>query len=114
MAVPQWKKRPWRCKAYGKFVITLPCALTGQYANEYMGVDPHHEPEKGNSGISTKASDERQVPIIHALHVRMESQGNSRESVYAEYGKDPEQIIRDTQEAWFAKFHSRPWEDKCR
>lgn len=103
------KKRPWRCKAYGRFVASLDCALTGDEGNDYLGIDPHHEPAKGNSGTSTKASDERQIPIRHDLHVRMETGGNSRASVYAEYGKDPEELIAQTQAAWFARFQTRPW-----
>ena len=84
--------------------------MTGDESTEYLAVDPHPEEVPGNSGMSTKASDERQIPIRHDLHNRMETGGNSRASVYAEYDKDPEQLIRETQAAWQRRFGSRPWE----
>lgn len=109
LAGPNWKVKPWRSPKFGIFVRGLPCALTGDEATEYLAIDPHHEEIPGNSGMSTKASDERQIPIRHDLHVRMESGNNSRASVYEEFGKDPEELILQTQEAWFRKYGSRPW-----
>lgn len=109
-APPQWKVKPWRCKAYGLYVRTLPCALTGHRATEWMAVDPHHEERPGHSGTGTKACDSRQIPIRHDLHVLMESPGNSRAAVYARYGKDPEEIIGQTQEEWARRGNSKAWE----
>ena len=104
-----WKVIPWRSEAYRDFVISLPCALTGHLATDYLGVDPHHEQRKGHGGKSTKACDSRMIPIRHDLHLRMETRGNSRASVYAEFGKDPEQIVAETQAAWIDRFGTTPW-----
>lgn len=98
-----FKVTPWRCKAYGKFVSSLNCCIS----NAPGPNDPHHENLPGDGG--RKASDERQVPLAHRLHVEMETPGNSRPAFWAKYGKDVERVIIETQSAWLAKGNKALW-----
>src|SRR6185369_14169729 len=98
-----FKTKPARCRAYLDWIATQPCCLTGHRANDYLGVDPHHEEKKGNSGTSTKACDSRAVPIRHDLHVEMENPGSSRAAVWKRYNKDPERVIQQMQERWLTQ-----------
>lgn len=97
------KSKPWRSAAYGRFVSSLPCCVTGAAGPN----DPHHENLPGDGG--RKASDERQVPLAHALHVELETPGNSRPACWAKWGVDVEEAIRQTQAAWVAKCGRREW-----
>lgn len=101
--------KPWRSKKYREYVTTLPCCLTGYRTTEYLGVDPHHQPPKGGGGKSTKVGDDRCIPIRHDLHVRMESPGHSRASVFAEYGVDPERVIDRVRAEWVRRGGRVEW-----
>jgi hypothetical protein len=107
--VAQVKDKPWRSVAYTEHVKSLKCCLTGSESTEYLAIDPHHENPKGHGGKSTKCGDERQIPVRHDIHVKMETPGNSRASIYQQYGKDPEEVIAATQAAWLAKGNKAEW-----
>lgn len=104
-----WKVKPARSKKYMEWIKTQPCCLTGFRATEYLGVDPHHEEQEGNSGTSTKACDSRCVPIRHDLHQRMENPGHSRASVWSEYGKSPEEEIERLKALWLQQGNKKFW-----
>jgi hypothetical protein len=106
---PQPKKKPARSNKYRLFIAAQRCCLTDESTSEYESVDPHHQPEIGNSGIATKACDSRMVPVIHRLHVKMETPGNSRPAVWAEYGIDPEQVICEMSQRWIDTGHKVFW-----
>ena len=106
--ITRFKHKPWRSEIYRQFVKSLPCALTG---DENRVIHPHHENPRGFGGKATKCGDERMIPIRGDLHRRMESPGHSRASVYEEFGKDPESIISQTQQAWIERHGTRPWEE---
>lgn len=93
---PQPKTKPARCPAYLAFIRGQKCCLTGHVGE----IEAHHEPEKGNGGTATKPCDSRTVPVYWKLHRKMETPGNSRASVWAEYGKEPEAVIKSMRELW--------------
>ncbi len=105
-----FKVKPGRNKRYLKRISERPCCLTGDRATDWMGVDPHHEERPGHSGTATKACDSRAVPIRHDLHVKMETPGHSRASVFAEYGIDPEEVIKEMRLLWVEEGNLAFWE----
>jgi hypothetical protein len=63
---------------YTNWVITLPCCVSGDYASEHMGVDPHHA--KGyswitESAMAKKGSDLTCMPLRHDLHQELHQIG---------------------------------------
>lgn len=107
---------PWRSEKYRRWVSQFSCCLTDPawFSNtlrkmgEVGKSDPHHEAPAGMKGMSTKPGDEHCVPVSHAIHVRMESPGNSRAGVWAKYGVDPEEVKRKLWELWKQKTGKYP------
>lgn len=48
------------------------CLITGQFGNEYEGVDPAHV---GTLGRSIKSSDDEVLPILHRFHAKQPGVG---------------------------------------
>lgn len=103
------KNKPARNKKYREWIRGQPCCLTGSRATEYMGIDPHHEPESGNSGMGTKCCDSRCLPIRHDLHERMEARDSSRKIVWARHNKDPEIEIQRMRKLWIDSGYDKFW-----
>ena len=80
---PMPKHPPLRSPPYRKWLRGQPCILTG------MGpCDGHHVKLLGNGGLSIKPPDTDCIPIIHRLHLRLDSPGHSEVSVFGEFWPD--------------------------
>jgi hypothetical protein len=104
---PQPKIKPARSPKYLYWIRRQPCCLTGRVGEN----EAHHEQRKGHGGKSTTACDSRAVPLYWKLHNKMETPGNSRASVWAEYKVDPEQVIKEMRSKWLKEGNAKFWED---
>lgn len=105
MINPQPKQKPVRCPAYLSFIRRQPCCLTGREGE----IQSHHQARTGHGGKSRTACDSRAIPVHWKLHNKMESPGNSRASVFAEYKVDPEEVISAMREKWIAEGNEQFW-----
>lgn len=97
------KRKPWRSAYYKAYIVSLPCAHCYAY-----GCQAHHEQRKGHGGKSTKCGDERTVPLCHKCHYDRHLAGRG---IWQIWGKEPEDVIRRTQEGGVAMGKERGGED---
>lgn len=101
-----FKVTPFRSAAYRRFVASLPCANPRCRAKDAVA---HHEQEPGKGTMAGKCCDSRTVPLCAICHQKRHGWGRA---VWDAWGKDPEQLIAATQELWFKRFGTKPWEGR--
>lgn len=103
-APPQWKPTVWRSEKYRRFVASLSCCICAA-----SGCNAHHENLNGGK-MGGKESDEFCIPLCTTHHHYRHVQPGG---YWQRYGKDPEEVIRRTQEEWEGRGNARGWDSSC-